>query len=213
MRAFPLGIRGSDVCSIRVILPPGKTRGEAAGWGIYNSVRVYLGVEGALHMVCGIGVLSMVYGAFAAMAQKDFKRLVAYSSVSHMGFILLGLFGMTTLGLQGGLIQMINHGLSTGALFLIVGMIYDRRHTRMIEDFGGLAKQAPVASAFFLVAGLCGMGVPGFASFWAELMVFVAAVVFGYFSLDRLPVTLMPVDRSSMRNESKKPPIACLVAA
>ncbi len=122
-----------------------------------------------------LGVVGIIYGALVSMVQKDVKKLVAYSSVSHMGFILLGLFGMTTLGLQGGLIQMINHGLSTGALFLIVGMIYDRRHTRMIEDFGGLAKQIPVFSTFFLIVTLSSIGLPGMNGFVGEFLILIGS--------------------------------------
>ena len=122
-----------------------------------------------------LGVVGIIYGALVSMVQKDVKKLVAYSSVSHMGFILLGLFGMTTLGLQGGLIQMINHGLSTGALFLIVGMIYDRRHTRMIEDFGGLAKQIPIFSTFFLIVTLSSIGLPGMNGFVGEFLILLGS--------------------------------------
>ncbi len=122
-----------------------------------------------------LGVIGIIYGALVSMVQKDVKKLVAYSSVSHMGFILLGLFGMTTLGLQGGLIQMLNHGLSTGALFLIVGMIYDRRHTRMIDDFGGLARQIPVFSTFFLIVTLSSIGLPGMNGFVGEFLILLGS--------------------------------------
>ncbi|MCZ7554883.1 MAG: NADH-quinone oxidoreductase subunit M [Bacteroidia bacterium] len=122
-----------------------------------------------------LGVVGIIYGALVSMVQKDVKKLVAYSSVSHMGFILLGLFGMTTAGLQGGLIQMINHGLSTGALFLIVGMIYDRRHTRMIEDFGGLARSIPVFSTFFLIVTLSSIGLPGTNGFVGEFLILLGS--------------------------------------
>lgn len=122
-----------------------------------------------------LGVVGIIYGALVSMVQRDVKKLVAYSSVSHMGFILLGLFGMTIQGMQGGLIQMINHGLSTGALFLIVGMIYDRRHTRMIEDFGGLARQIPVFSTFFLIVTLSSIGLPGLNGFVGEFLVLLGS--------------------------------------
>lgn len=122
-----------------------------------------------------IGVIGIIYGALVSMVQKDVKKLVAYSSVSHMGFILLGIFGMTVEGVQGGMIQMINHGLSTGALFLIVGMIYDRRHTRMIEEFGGLAKSIPIFSTFFLIVTLSSIGLPGLNGFVGEFLILVGS--------------------------------------
>ncbi|MFA6233404.1 MAG: NADH-quinone oxidoreductase subunit M [Bacteroidota bacterium] len=122
-----------------------------------------------------LGVVGIIYGALVSMVQKDVKKLVAYSSVSHMGFILLGIFGVTVQGLQGGLIQMLNHGLSTGALFLIVGMIYDRRHTRMIEEFGGLARQIPVFSTFFLIVTLSSIGLPGLNGFVGEFLILIGS--------------------------------------
>ncbi|MAT40170.1 MAG: NADH-quinone oxidoreductase subunit M [Ectothiorhodospiraceae bacterium] len=125
--------------------------------------------------LAAIGVIGIIYGALVSMVQKDVKKLVAYSSVSHMGFILLGLFGMTTEGLQGGLIQMINHGLSTGALFLIVGMIYDRRHTRMIEDFGGLAKSIPIFATMFMIVTLSSIGLPGMNGFVGEFLILLGS--------------------------------------
>jgi NADH-quinone oxidoreductase subunit M len=109
------------------------------------------------------------------MVQTDVKRLVAYSSVSHMGFIVLGIFALNQEALQGAVIQMINHGLSTGALFLIVGMIYDRRHTRKISDFGGLAKQIPVYSAIFMIVMLSSIGLPGLNGFIGEFLILLGA--------------------------------------
>ena len=94
-----------------------------------------------------LAVIGIIYGAVVAMMQTDIKKLVAYSSVSHLGFVMLGLFALNLQGVQGAIYQMLNHGLSTGALFLLVGMIYDRRHTRLIDDFGGLWKQMPIFSA------------------------------------------------------------------
>jgi NADH-quinone oxidoreductase subunit M len=105
--------------------------------------------------------------------QADIKKLVAYSSVSHLGFVMLGLFALNVQGVQGGIYQMLNHGLSTGALFLLVGMIYDRRHTRMIEDFGGLWKRVPVFSAIFLVVTLSSIGLPGLNGFVGEFLILV----------------------------------------
>ena len=105
------------------------------------------------------------------MVQKDLKRLVAFSSVSHLGFVMLGLFTFTMPGVQGGIIQMINHGLSTGALFLIVGMIYERRHTRMIAEFGGLSTPMPIYAAIFMIVTLSSIGLPGLNGFIGEFLI------------------------------------------
>src|SRR5260370_17187529 len=107
-----------------------------------------------------LAVIGIIYGALVAMVQPDVKRLVAYSSVSHMGFVVLGLFSFTEQGMQGALYQMLSHGVSTGALFLFVGMIYERRHTRMISDFGGLARPMPCFSRLFIIAPLSSMCLP-----------------------------------------------------
>jgi len=109
--------------------------------------------------------------AYAAWVQRDLKKLVAYSSVSHMGFILLGLFAMNRHGVSGAILQMINHGISTGALFLLVGVIYDRRHSRMLDDFGGLAKVMPWYTLFFLIITLSSIGLPGTNGFVGEFMI------------------------------------------
>ncbi len=118
-----------------------------------------------------LAIIGIIYGAWVAMVQPDLKKLVAYSSVSHLGFVMLGIFTLNHQGLQGGLIQMVNHGLSTGALFLIVGMIYDRRHTRLIADFGGLARQMPIFTTFFMIATLASIGLPGLNGFIGEFLV------------------------------------------
>jgi NADH-quinone oxidoreductase subunit M len=107
--------------------------------------------------------------------QKDLKRLIAFSSVSHLGFVMLGLFTFTAAGIQGGVIQMINHGLSTGALFLIVGMIYERRHTRMIAEFGGLATSMPVYATIFMIVTLSSIAVPGTNGFIGEFLILLGA--------------------------------------
>jgi NADH-quinone oxidoreductase subunit M len=120
-----------------------------------------------------LGVIGIIYGALVSMVQKDVKKLVAYSSVSHMGFVVLGIFGMTVEGMQGSIIQMINHGLSTGALFLIVGMIYERRHTRMIEEFGGLARSMPIFATCFLIVTLSSIGLPGLNGFIGEFLILI----------------------------------------
>jgi len=109
------------------------------------------------------------------MVQPDVKRLVAYSSVSHMGFVVLGLFSFTEQGMQGALYQMLNHGVSTGALFLFVGMIYERRHTRMISDFGGLARPMPWFSALFVIASLSSIGLPFLNGFVGEFLIMLGA--------------------------------------
>lgn len=118
-----------------------------------------------------LAVIGIIYGALVAMVQKDVKKLVAYSSVSHLGFVVLGIFAFNTIAIQGAIIQMINHGLSTGALFLIVGMIYDRAHTRMISDFGGIAKVMPVFAVMFMIATLASIGLPGLNGFVGEFLI------------------------------------------
>jgi len=118
-----------------------------------------------------LAVIGIIYGALVAMVQKDVKKLVAYSSVSHLGFVVLGIFALNAISVQGAIIQMINHGLSTGALFLVVGMIYDRRHTRMIKDFGGIANVLPVYATMFLVATLASIGLPGLNGFIGEFLI------------------------------------------
>ncbi|MDZ4224602.1 MAG: proton-conducting transporter membrane subunit, partial [bacterium] len=116
-----------------------------------------------------------IYGSLVAMVQKDIKRLVAYSSVAHLGFVMLGLFALDQKGVEGAVLQMINHGLSTGALFLLVGMLYFRRHTRQIEAYGGIAKTVPLYSAIFLFVTLSSIGLPGLNNFVGEFLVLVGA--------------------------------------
>jgi NADH-quinone oxidoreductase subunit M len=122
-----------------------------------------------------LSVIGIIYGALVAMVQPDVKKLVAYSSVSHLGFVMLGIFALNLQGLSGGLFQMVNHGLSTGALFLLVGMIYERRHTREIARFGGLAKPLPLYAAFFLIVTLSSIGLPGLNGFVGEFLVLLGA--------------------------------------
>src|SRR6185369_853137 len=107
-----------------------------------------------------IAIVGILYGAMVSLVQKDMKKLVAYSSVSHLGFVMLGVFALNPAGLRGGILQMINHGISTGALFLLVGIVYERRHTRMLAEYGGLAKQMPIYAVFFLVMAMSSMGLP-----------------------------------------------------
>nr|NIS44376.1 Fe-S-binding domain-containing protein [Desulfuromonadales bacterium] len=111
--------------------------------------------------VAALAVVGILYGAAVAIVQPDLKRLVAYSSVSHLGFVVLGIFALTSQGLEGGVLQMVNHGLTTGALFLLVGMIYERRHTRHISDYGGLQKVMPWFAGFFLLIAFASIGLPG----------------------------------------------------
>jgi len=125
--------------------------------------------------VSSLAVIGIIYGALVAMVQTDMKKLVAYSSVSHLGFVVLGIFSMTEEGMQGAIIQMVNHGLSTGALFLIVGMIYDRAHTRLIAEYGGVAKIMPVFAALFMVVTLSSIGLPGLNGFVGEFLVLLGA--------------------------------------
>ncbi|HKW50216.1 MAG TPA: NADH-quinone oxidoreductase subunit M [Candidatus Eisenbacteria bacterium] len=125
--------------------------------------------------IIALAVIGIIYGALVAMVQPDVKKLVAYSSVSHLGFVMLGLFALNPQGLQGGILQMVNHGLSTGALFLAVGMIYERRHTREISEFGGLAEVLPWFAAFFLVICLSSLGLPGLNGFVGEFLILLGA--------------------------------------
>jgi NADH-quinone oxidoreductase subunit M len=144
--------------------------------GTYGFIRFAIplfpnAAQDATWWICVLSVIGIIYGAWVAMVQTDVKRLVAFSSVSHLGFVMLGMFAMTTQGLEGSLIQMINHGLSTGALFLIVGMVYERRHTRMIADFGGLSRVMPLFAVFFMIFTLSSIGLPGLNGFVGEFLI------------------------------------------
>src|SRR5262245_48397747 len=118
-----------------------------------------------------LAIVGIVYGALVAMVQPDVKKLVAYSSVSHLGFIVLGIFTFTSQGIEGAIYQMLNHGVSTGALFLLVGVIYERRHTRLIEQFGGLANRMPLYATVFMIVTLSSIGLPGLNGFVGEFLV------------------------------------------
>jgi NADH-quinone oxidoreductase subunit M len=120
-------------------------------------------------------VIGIIYGAAVSYAQADVKKLVAYSSVSHLGFVMLGLFALNPLGIQGGILQMINHGLSTGALFLLVGMIYEQTHTREIKVYGGLWKITPIFGSIMLIVSLSSMGLPGLNGFVGEFTILLGA--------------------------------------
>jgi NADH-quinone oxidoreductase subunit M len=122
-----------------------------------------------------LSIIGIVYAGLVTLVQKDMKRLVAYSSVSHLGFVMLGMFALSPLGIEGSVLQMVNHGLSTGALFLLVGIVYERRHTKEIAQFGGLAHVTPVYAAFTLIFFLASMGMPLLNGFIGEFMILQAA--------------------------------------
>jgi NADH-quinone oxidoreductase subunit M len=176
-------------------LPDAHTEAPTAGSVILAGVLLKLGSYGflrfaipifpdaALHFSKHLAVLSViaiVYGALVAMMQTDIKKLVAYSSVSHMGFVMLGIASMTVVGTQGAMLQMLNHGISTGALFLLVGMIYDRAHTRRIADFGGVATKMPVFTAFFMIVTLSSIGLPLTNGFAGEFLILNGTFLSGF---------------------------------
>src|SRR6185369_7975437 len=135
--------------------------------GTYGYIRFCMGMLGGPAFAAGANLAGVaigggiIYGALVAWKQDDVKRLVAYSSVAHMGFVMLGCFAATQAGLEGSILQMLNHGISTGALFLLVGVIYDRRHTRLVREFGGLAKVMPIYATLFIIVTMSSVGVPG----------------------------------------------------
>ncbi len=146
--------------------------------GTYGFVRFCLPLfpeasHAFIPVISCMAIVGIIYGALVSMVQDDLKKLVAYSSVSHLGFIMLGIFAFNIQGIEGGITQMINHGLSTGALFLVVGMLYERRHTRMIADFGGLTRQMPVFATFFMIVTLSSIGLPGLNGFVGEFLILV----------------------------------------
>ncbi|MGD8440372.1 MAG: NADH-quinone oxidoreductase subunit M [Holophagae bacterium] len=148
--------------------------------GTYGFVRFSLPLlpDATVKAVGWIGVLSIiaiVYGALVAMAQKDMKKLVAYSSVSHMGFVMLGMFALNEAGLRGSILQMLNHGVSTGALFLLVGIVYERRHNRLIAEYGGIAKVMPLYATFFLIITMSSIGLPTLNGFIGEFTILIGA--------------------------------------
>lgn len=167
-------------------LPYAHTEAPTAGSVVLAAIMLKMGTYGLIRVclplfpnafmefapyMATLAVIGIIYGALVAMVQKDVKKLVAYSSVSHLGFVVLGIFALNTIAVQGAIIQMINHGLSTGALFLVVGMIYDRRHTRMIKDFGGIAKQMPIFTVMFMIATFASIGLPGLNGFVGEFLI------------------------------------------
>jgi NADH-quinone oxidoreductase subunit M len=167
-------------------LPDAHTQAPTAGSIILAGVMLKMGTYGIIRFciplfpdaalfyapfVSVLAVIGIIYGALVAMVQPDMKRLVAYSSVSHLGFIVLGLFSGTNAGVQGAVIQMVSHGISTGALFMLVGMLYDRRHTRLISEFGGIAKRMPAYAAVFLIVTFSSIGLPGTNGFVGEFLI------------------------------------------
>jgi NADH-quinone oxidoreductase subunit M len=173
-------------------LPDAHVEAPTAGSVILAGVLLKMGTYGFLRFslpimpdatkhflpwVLGLSVIGVVYGAMVALMQKDWKKLVAYSSVSHLGFAMVGIFALNYQGMAGGVLQMVNHGLSTGALFLIVGIVYERRHTRLIADYGGLWKVMPVFGVFFMVSMLSSIGMPAIPGngFVGEFAVLVGA--------------------------------------
>lgn len=148
--------------------------------GTYGLLRFNLGLfpqasVDAVPIMATLAVIGIVYGAAVAIVQPDLKKLVAYSSVSHLGFIVLGTFALTSAGLQGAVIQNVNHGLTTGALFLLVGMLYERRHTKKIAEFGGLWKVMPIHAGLFLFASFASIGLPGLNGFVGEFLVLIGS--------------------------------------
>jgi NADH-quinone oxidoreductase subunit M len=175
---------------LNTCLPYDNTQAPTAGSVILAGVLLKLGTYGLLRFglyllpdaatffaptLVTLGVIGIIYGAVVATMQRDLKRLVAYSSVAHLGFIVLGTFAITTQGLQGGLIQNINHGLSTGALFILVGMIYERRHTREISALKGLQKVAPIFAAVFTLVVMSSIGLPGLNGFVGEFLILMGS--------------------------------------
>jgi NADH-quinone oxidoreductase subunit M len=173
-------------------LPDAHTEAPTAGSVILAGVLLKMGTYGILRfglelfpkaavdlapLLLTLAVIGIIYGALVATMQKDLKRLVAYSSVAHLGFIVLGTFAFTTQGLSGGVLQMVNHGVSTGALFLLVGMIYERRHTRQIAELRGLQKPAPVLAAVFTVVMLSSIGLPGLNGFVGEFLILIGTFI------------------------------------
>jgi NADH-quinone oxidoreductase subunit M len=171
-------------------LPDAHTQAPTAGSVVLAGVMLKLGTYGMLrfglylfpeaaywsrYLWLTLATIGIIYGAIAATMQKDLKRLVAYSSVAHLGFIVLGTFAFTTQAITGSVIQMVNHGVSTGALFLMVGMIYERRHTRQIAELNGIQKVAPIFAAAFMVVMLSSIGVPGLNGFVGEFLVLIGS--------------------------------------
>ncbi len=175
---------------IHTWLPDAHTEAPTAGSVLLAGVLIKMGAYGFLRFslpmfpyavkmlfipLLALSVTAIIYGAYVTLMQSDMKRLIAYSSVSHMGFVTLGIFTLNQNGIEGGILQMINHGVITGALFLCVGMIYERTHTRMIEDYGGLFKTVPIFVVFFGIFTLAAIGFPGMNAFVGEFLIISGA--------------------------------------
>ncbi len=171
-------------------LPDAHVEAPTAGSIILAGILIKMGAYGFLRFslpffpdaaiawtpaIMILSVIAIIYGAYMAFAQADFKKLIAYSSVSHMGFVTLGIFALNLQGMEGGVLQMLNHGVSTGALFLAVGVIYERTHTRKIADYGGIAARVPVYATFLLVITLSSIGLPGTNGFIGEFTILLGA--------------------------------------
>jgi len=179
-------------------LPDAHTEAPTAGSVILAAVMLKMGTYGLMRFNFGffpeashtfapifivLAIIGIIYGALVAMVQPDVKRLVAYSSVAHMGFVILGMFSFTEMGMQGALYQMLNHGIATGALFLLVGFIYERRHTRAISDFGGIANVMPVYTTIFVLTTMASIGLPFLNGFVGEFLTMI-----GMWTSSALPI-------------------------
>jgi NADH-quinone oxidoreductase subunit M len=173
-------------------LPDAHTEAPTAGSVILAAVLLKMGTYGfvrfsvpmfpkavqtdwVIGLMATLAIVGIVYGAMVTLVQKDMKKLIAYSSVSHLGFVMLGVFALNMAGVQGGILQMVNHGISTGGLFLLVGIVYERRHTRMISEYGGLARQMPIYATYFMVLALSSMGLPLLNGFVGEFTILQGA--------------------------------------
>jgi NADH-quinone oxidoreductase subunit M len=167
-------------------LPDAHVEAPTAGSVVLAGVLLKMGTYGFLRFalplfpeaavaaapwMLGLALVGIVYGSLVAMVQPDIKKLVAYSSVAHLGFVMLGMFALNAQGLSGSVLQMVNHGLSTGALFLLVGMLYERRHTRLISEFGGVARPMPVYACFFGIVTMSSIGLPLLNGFVGEFLI------------------------------------------
>jgi NADH-quinone oxidoreductase subunit M len=173
-------------------LPDAHTEAPTAGSVILAAILLKMGTYGfvrfslpmfpeavrdsrVIALMITLAIVGIVYGAMVTLVQKDMKKLIAYSSVSHLGFVMLGVFALNMAGVQGGILQMINHGISTGALFLLVGIVYERRHTRQISEYGGLARQMPIYATYFMIMALSSMGLPLLNGFIGEFTILQGA--------------------------------------